>query len=203
MHTPYSHANQNFSDAAHAAAQSLIYPSLFECDQSLIGFESSSVSDGGEKAILDGQMAVDRLVKVTVGGLREPIEHMIQERFRKPSFAKFRDITITEWNHASGKKSELYKLKAGIFLYGYFNEATNDFGEVIAVDTAKLLVAITTQSIPFTLQHNPRSRQDFICFKFDLLHDSGLVYWHYRPEETKKTVLMKSLAAAWAAQVVH
>ncbi len=183
MPTPYSTANQAFSDAAHDAARSLVYPRLFDCDEGLISFESSSVKDGGEKAILDGRMAVDRIVSVTVPGLRGPIEHMIQERFRKPRYASFRDITITEWNHYSNEKSELYKLKAGMFLYGYFDEESEEFGEVIAVNTAALLLAIGNGSVTYTAADNPRSGQSFLCLKFDDLHAAGVVAWHYKPEK--------------------
>lgn len=178
MYTPYSTRNQSFSDAAHAAAQSLVYPAMLDCERELLSFDSSSVSDGGEKAILDGQMAVDRIVSVTVSGLRGPIEHMIQERFRRQEYARFRDITITEWNHASNQKSELYKLKAGVFLYGYFDDERNSFGEVIAVNTSALLMAIGRRSVSYTKAINPRSNQSFLCLKFDSLHEAGLVAWH-------------------------
>lgn len=184
MLTPYCSANQTFSDAAHAAAQSIVYPRMLECERDALSFESSSVSDGGEKAILDGRMAVDRIVSVTVAGLRGPIEHTVQERFRRPEYAAFRDVTITEWNHASNQKSELYKLKAGVFLYGYFDPASESFGEVIAVNTSALLMAIGSGGIRYTKGENPRSRQSFICIKFGALHDAGVVIWHrVRDEE--------------------
>ena len=184
MYTPFSEANQKFSDIAHEAARSLIYPNLLESGQSSIEYKSVSVGDGGLNAILDGEMAVDRLVKVSVDGLRGPLEHSIQERFRKPKFAKYRDITITEWNNNSGIKGELYKLKAGIFLYGYFDALSSTFGEVLAVDIPKLLLALTTHSIPFFPERNGRTGQSFICLDFDLLHDAELVLYHHKPQET-------------------
>jgi len=197
MYTPYSSHNQSFSDAAHAAAQLLVYPALLGCDHGLLSFESFSVSDGGEKAILDGQMAVDRIVSVTVPGLRGDIEHTIQERFRRPDYASFRDITITEWNHASNQKSELYKLKAGVFLYGYFHEQNGDFGEVIAVNTSALMVAIGNRGVRYTAATNPRSRQSFLCIKFDALRDAGVVMWHYNPEKERRLALQEAISAAW------
>lgn len=192
MNTPFSQGNQDFSDTAHAASQALVYPNLFGCDRHLMSFDRASVSDGGEKAILDGQMAVDRIVHVTVSGLRDTIDHIVQERFRRPQYAKYRDITITEWNDASNQKSELYKLKAGIFLYGYFDEAKQSFGEVIAVNTAALLHAITTKKMKLNVQRNHRTRQSFVCLKFDALHEAGVVIWH------SKKHLEQQLAAAWA-----
>jgi hypothetical protein len=178
MLTPYCSANQKFSDAAHAAAQAAVYPDVLGCEFDSLSFESSSVGDGGDRAILDGQMAVDRIVSVTVAGLRGPIEHTVQERFRRPGYSRYRDLTITEWNHASNEKSELYKLKAGIFLYGYFDPLTEEFGEVIAVNTSSLLVAIGSGAISYTRHENRRSIQSFLCITFDALHESGVVVWH-------------------------
>lgn len=174
MQTEYSQRNQDFSDKAHAAARSLVYPKLFKCDESRLTFESVSVSDGGENAILDGQMAVDRLVKVTVDGLRHPIQHTVQERFRRPGYRSYRDITITEWNNASNLPSELYKIKCGIFVYGYHYENENRFGDVIAVDVSAFLMAMTTGGISYTKRSN-RKMQDFICVTFDSLHEAGVV----------------------------
>lgn len=197
MYTPFSQSNQNFTDAAHEAARVLVYPQMFDCEESLLSFDSSSVSDGGEKAILDGQMAVDRIVSVTVSGLRGPIEHMVQERFRRPEYSRYRDITITEWNHASNQKSELYKLKAGVFLYGYFDKVALSFGEVIAVNTSALLMAISNKTLRYTSETNPRSRQSFICVTFDALHEAGVVVWHRNPAEQRRLQLQALIAESW------
>lgn len=178
MNTRFEQHNQDFSNTAHAAAQSLVYPRLFDCDRSQLEFEGASVSDGGEKAILDGQMAVDRLVSVTVKGLRHPIVHTVQERFRRPGYKNYSDITITEWNHASNQPSELYKIKSGIFVYGYFDEFSGSFPDVIAVDVSAFLFALTTRKLPHTKRQN-KKRQDFICVSFDDLHDAGVVIGHF------------------------
>ena len=156
-----------------------------------MSFDTASVADGGEKAILDGQMAVDRIVHVTVSGLRDTIDHVVQERFRRPQYARYRDITITEWNHASNQKSELYKLKAGIFLYGYYDEDRGTFGEVIAVNTSALLHAITTGRMKLPVEENRRTKQTFVCLKFDALHAAGVVMWH------SKKHLEQQAAALW------
>ena len=197
MLTPYSTDNQAFSDAAHAAAQSALYPGILECDRESLSFESSSVGDGGDRAILDGQMAVDRIVSVTVAGLRGPIEHTVQERFRRPGYSGYRDLTITEWNHASNQKSELYKLKAGVFLYGYFDQASELFGEVIAVNTSSLLMAISIGGIRYTKGINHRSRQSFLCIEFDALHEAGVVVWHRNHEEERRLALHEAARSAW------
>lgn len=192
MYTRFEQHNQDFSDKAHAAAQSLVYPRLFKCDESSLAFDSASVSDGGEKAILDGQMAVDRLVKVTVSGLRHPIQHTVQERFRRPGYRNYRDITITEWNHASNQPSELYKIKCGIFTYGYYYEDENRFGDVIAVDVSAFLMAMTTNELAYAKKTN-RKRQDFICVTFDALHEAGVVLAHI--DDAKSEPVLH--ASAW------
>jgi hypothetical protein len=192
VYTRFEQHNQDFSDKAHAAAQSLVYPRLFQCEENRLSFESASVSDGGEKAILDGQMAVDKLVNVTVNGLRHPIQHAIQERFRRPGYRNYRDITVTEWNHASNQPSELYKIKSGIFLYGYYYEEQGLFGDVIAVDVSAFLMAMTTGVITYTKKTNPK-RQDFICVTFDQLQKAGVVL--AQMNEAKAEFVVQS--AAW------
>jgi hypothetical protein len=194
VYTRFEQHNQDFSDKAHAAARSLVYPRLFKCDEGRLRFDSASVSDGGEKAILDGQMAVDRLVNVTVDGLRHPIQHTVQERFRRPGYRNYRDITITEWNHASNRPSELYKIKCGIFVYGYYYEEANAFCDVIAVDVSSFLMAMTTGGIAYEKRRN-RKRQDFICVTFDALHEAGVVFAHIDSDKPEPVLQ----ASAWEA----
>ena len=183
MYTRFEQHNQDFSNKAHAAAQSLVYTKLFGCDQAMMAFDSASVSDGGEKAILDGQMAVDRLVRVTVSGFREPIEYTVQERFRRHRYSAYRDITITEWNHASGKPSELYKIKCDVMTYGYYHEHENTFGEVVAIDVAAFKMALTRGKISYVRKRTPK-QQDFICIGFDALHAAGVVMAHLNKRQT-------------------
>lgn len=180
MNTPFDQNNQDFSDKAHEAAQSMVYPALFKCDKDRMRFERVSVSEGGEKAILDGQMAIDRVVKVTVDGLRCPIEHIVQERFRRPQFSHFKDVTITEFNHASGQPSELYKIKSGIFVYGYYDENACRFGDILVVDVPAFMMAMTDGSIEYVKRQN-RKMQDFVCVSFDDLHRAGVVVAHMKP----------------------
>lgn len=167
--TSYSLDNQNFSDLAHAQAKIQIYPKIFpSCNLKVI---STSLAMGEKERILDGEMAIDRIVEVSTKSLKASMEFTVQERFRRDKFRKFHDMTITEWNNSSQMKSELYKLNAQLFVYGYFN------GEVItewvAVDTTKLLHGIAIESIAYKKGFNPRSKQDFITLPFSSLNESG------------------------------
>lgn len=181
-YTPYSAANQSLSDAGHKAAQRLLYPRLFGVDASELAFESTTLNLGDRERILDGEMGIDRIVRVSVAHLRHPLGFTIQERFRQPKYASWRDITITEWNHNSNKPSELYKINAGLFLYGYHDPWSDDFIEAVAIDTTALLVAISKHDVRWTQGTNRRSNQSFFCFRFDDLLAAGLVAFHYRAD---------------------
>ena len=190
MTTPYSENNQLFSDEAHLAAQNSIYPILFNVPRKLLRFTTTSLSVGEKEKILDGEMAIDRLVSVKNQWFKAEIEFTIQERFRKPEFLKYQDVTITEWNQETNVKSELFKLNAGIFLYGYFDRESKNFLDWIAFDTAHLLyrLVIKKPNIKTWRQakkdkdknciirgYNPRSHQSFLNFKFEHLEKAGLI----------------------------
>jgi hypothetical protein len=175
MPTPYSTQNQLFSDCAHLAAQTWIYPALFNVPPSQLRFTTTSLSIGEKERILDGEMAIDRIVHVKVQWFQSELEFTVQERFRKPKFAQFEDITITEWNRKTQQKSELFKLNAGIFVYGYFDEQYNTFIDWIAVNTVGLLHRLVKKQPTIQKRFNPRSEQDFLTFKFKHLEQAGLV----------------------------
>jgi hypothetical protein len=189
VYTQFEQHNQDFSDKAHAAAQSLVYPQLFKCDHSRLKFDSASVKDGGEKAILDGEMAVDRLVDVDVERLKLPLRFTVQERFRRPEYRDFRDMTITEWNHASDLPSELYKIKSLFVVYGYFFEEECCFGEVIVVNVAKFLMAMAKGDLSYGLERN-KKKQRFIAIDFDVLQAAGVVELHI--EETRPAAVLQT-----------
>ncbi len=180
MRTPFEQSNADFSSRAHEAAKQKINPMLFDVPPGELAFESTLLGTGARNDILDGEMAVDRLVKVSVPGLAAPLTFTVQERFRRPQFAQFRDLTITEWNALSRTPSELYKLNAGIFLYGYYDERTGDFPEALAISTTDLLLAVSRGQIPYTTENN-RKAQRFLCFTFRRLIECGVVLFHYSP----------------------
>jgi hypothetical protein len=173
MGTPYSQENQALSDAAHLASQTQVYPFVFNCDSSRLSFECTSLSVSDKAAILDGEMGVDRIVRVSCLDLPRPISFCIQERFRNIKYSGYQDLTITTWNTITGQPSELYKINAGLFLYGFYNSASNLFGDWVMVNTAAMLIALTSKRVPYTTKKNPRSGQEFIGLKFADLYKSG------------------------------
>lgn len=210
--TPYSRENQAFSDLAHSIAQSQIYPYVFNCNQQDMALECVSVSTGERGKILDGQMGVDRVIRVKYGFFQSPFTHTVQERFRHVKFLENRDLTITEWNNRSDLPSELYKINAGIFVYGYFDEVTKTIPCWVAIDTTKMILLLSTRQLRFSTHENFRSGQEFLVIKFKDLYEQGCMiagydeekniyenYWI--PSARKQAIsLLTTLQEAWAKQ---
>lgn len=182
MATRYDKHNGEFSNKAHEQARTKIYPLLFGVEPDCLTFDDDTLLESSERGrVLDGEMAVDRIVRVTVPDLQQPLVLTVQERFRRMQYARYRDITVTEWNHATNQPSELYKLEANLFVYGYFDEHNQTFGEVVTVNTTGLLRAIIRRDIPYTVDRNNK-QQSFLAFKFGQLQDRGLIVHHYKPQ---------------------
>lgn len=176
MITPFSSTNQDFSDAAHAKARTEIYPRLFDLPIAQLSFDDVTGLAIDRNKILDGEMAVDKIVNVTVHGLQSPIVFTVQERFRRANKAGYEDITITEWNCNSNLPSELYKIKAGLFLYAYYDDRKDAFvGQTIVVSVPSLLLRLASRSIKWCVETNPRSNQRFITIPFTALEEYGTV----------------------------
>lgn len=167
--TKYQPENAEFSNLAHTCARQLIYPQIFNTDK--LTFESTLVGNSKRNTIYDGEMGIDRIVYVTTKDdkLRAPIKFTIQERFRKIVYTKYRDLTITEWNHNSNLPSELYKISAGLFLYGYFDKDKLSFGETIVINTTNLLYQLALGRVKYSRRNNVKN-QTFLTFLFDDLN---------------------------------
>jgi hypothetical protein len=180
--TPYSTDNAEFSNRCHQLAQKIIYPRLFDSAES-IEYRDTLLGDSARGRVLDGELAVDRTVIVDSGTGFGSFEYYMQERFRRPRFAKWRDATITKWNNNSDLPSELYKIKSGYFVYGYANHLKHptDFIEVVVFQVVPVLKAIAEKRLESTTENNHRTNQDFICVLFNNLLSGGYVDLHYRP----------------------
>jgi hypothetical protein len=187
--TIYQTANAEFSNRAHQSARHLIYPKIFNKASAQLEFEDTLLDMGERGRILDGEMGVDRIVKVTMPYLHAPLVFTVQERFRRPEFDKYKDLTITEWNNASNMPSELYKINAGLFVYGYFDETENIFTDAIVISVTDLLLAISRGLINYSTEYNKKC-QYFLGFKFDHLEKAGVVvYW--KGMNTKQVALVR------------
>jgi len=185
--TRYDEGNAAFSNKAHAAARNVLYPLLFDAASDKLSFDNDTLLQHGERgAVLDGQMGIDRIVNVTVDKLRAPLRFTVQERFRRPNYTTYRDLTVTEWNHASNLPSELYKITADYFLYGYYDDAQGVFQEAIAISVPDLLLSVSKHNIPYVMKPN-KKQQTFLAFKFDDLDKAGLIrLWYPKDYSTKQ-----------------
>lgn len=190
--TPHSAANQAFSDAAHTHALRVLYPALFAVEPHFIQATDCTITGAAvgnadrakiRASVLDGELGIDKILKVRYGQFDKPLVHSIQERFRKPEFARIRDLTITEVNPNTNQPSELYKLLAQWFVYGYFDSEKRVMVEAVACPVPSLIAAIVHGQVPFTRQTNPRTGQPFVCVGFDDLRGAKLVDLHICKDE--------------------
>lgn len=191
MYTPFSASNATMSSKAHELAVGKLYPQLF--GTSNFEFDKDTLlGESPRGQILDGEMAVDYVARVNVIPLGAPLQITVQERFRRSSYARYRDVTLTEWNHNTDLPSELFKITSGIFLYGYLNDHQDDFSEAIAFSVTDFMLALAKGTLRLRRQRNPRSNQSFVCFTFDQLIDANVVMYQYREGQSVDFVLPKA-----------
>jgi len=187
-YTPYNRRNAAFSQTAHECAQLCFYPSLFGVDSDAIKWDDNTLLDhGGRGQVLDGEMGIDRVAYVSYPGLRSALVFTIQERFRRFVTAEGfrakekRDVTITEWNNRSNLPSELYKIAADLFVYGYFSKDDEELGEVIAFDLSILKLLVGRGEIRYARFNNGYKDQDFIAIDIDAIRASPADVYHHFP----------------------
>lgn len=189
MPTPYSEINAQFSNDAHMAARTILYPLIFGIPAESLSFVNTQLADGGMGEALDGMFGVDRIIKVraVVDYIRQPLSFTVQERFRRPDSARWKDITITEWNTRTNQPSELYKLMANIFVYGYWDTQAQRFIDALAVDIQKTLRLLVRGNLRVRHGENPRSEQTFIAVTFaDLYAAQCVIYWQNEPTKQSR-----------------
>jgi len=180
--TPFSQEKFDFSGKGHLRAQTDIYPLLFKTDREHLEFTALPQE---QARTLDGDMGIDRIVEVKVHNLLAPLTFLVQERFRRPNFYGMPDITITEWNNNSCSPSELYKIKAGLFLYAGYYERTDRFEEAIVVSVCPLLFHLARGSLDFTRHLNSKN-QSFIAIKVPALEKLNLIHLHKKWETPRQ-----------------
>ena len=179
MYTPYNRDRQEFSDRGHKKSQSVVYPKLFNTTQDKLEF---AVLDEEKAKMLDCEEATDRRVRATVTRLKGPLSFDFQERFRRPKFMDYQDITMTEWNYNSNLPSELYKIRAHLFLYGYYDPTSDTILEAIVFHVSPILLQIAHGKLAYRRGTNNKN-QSFLTITFDELKRSGAVAFHMRGDE--------------------
>jgi len=177
MNTPFDDNNKDFTDKAHAAARTQVYPHLFASGGVEIEIENVSVDDSDAHEILDQRLGVDVIIRATPPVFEQSIPIYVQERFRRPEYRHHQDITITKFNNKSDEVSEISKIAAQVFIYGYYEPALDEIQEAICVNTTVLLRQIIDGGLANGERQNPKE-QDFITISFDELQEAGAVAFH-------------------------
>ena len=182
--------NASFSNKAHFAARRQIYPKIFNVSESQLAFEKIVFENSVRDRILDAELGIDCLVRVKVKLFKYPLIFAVQERFRREKYAKYRDITLTEYDLISGLPCEFYKLTAGLFLYGYFNDVQNNFSEVICVSVPSMFFSIISGDLEVQrkVKNNDVRPQSFITISFESLEQTGLVLFRQSSIREKEAV---------------
>lgn len=181
--TLYEQNNADFSNRAHMRARDVLYPRIFNVRRERLQFEDTLLAQSDRAKILDGEMGVDRIVRVTINNLPAPLMFTVQERFRRPKYVERQDMTVTEWNHASNSPSELYKINAGLFVYGYFDERSGRFLDAIVTGVTEMLLALAQGRLRYERREN-KKQQSFLALRFEDMEKAGIVrYWLARERE--------------------
>jgi len=163
--TAFSTRRMEFTKRAHAAAEAQFYAHMFPGLP--VAFEDTVGT------VRDLDYAIDCQLAVTAGGLRAPLRFAVQERWREPSAMRYGDITITEWNAASAQPSELHKLGAHLFVYGFYDERSDQIHAGVAVDVLMVLRALALGEL--TYRRESRLDQTFLGLGLRDLRDLGAV----------------------------
>lgn len=169
MKTGFSPARMADTQQAHRAAQRQFYPRLFP--GLAIAFESTV------DEIADLKYAVDCRVAVTVRQpLRAPLTFSVQERWRTDLDAmSWGDVTVTEWNVASDTPSELHKLGAHLFVYGFYDKAGDRIVEAVCINVAGMLLALALGKLPYKPRLTAGRDQTFVPFTVRDLENVGAI----------------------------
>lgn len=165
MRTAFSRKRMDFTKRAHIAAQTQFYAPMFPGRR--IEFEDTT------ETVRDLEYAIDCRLAVTVDGLRAPLRFAVQERWREPSAMQYGDITITEWNTATAQPSELHKLGAHLFVYGFYDAERDHILAGAAVDVLTVLRALALGNLSY--RRESRIDQTFLGFGLRDLQRIGAV----------------------------
>lgn len=177
MKTRFDEKNKDFTDRAHEAAREQVYPHLFSGDERITDFTWTAAEERGFLKELDTQYGVDLIIHVDVPEVGVNVPVYVQERFRRPEYRHNQDITVTTVNNASGQPSELGKIAAQQFVYGYYEPRLGEIQEAVCVNVPVMLRQIIDGRLVSGSKQNEK-QQDFITIPFDELKESGALSLH-------------------------
>jgi hypothetical protein len=174
-----------FSKEASALANTVIYPPFFKRDAKELEIINTTLeSNDSRHKLLDGQLGIDKEIRVTADNLKlkMPISFSIQERWRNIEYrGRYNDITVTEWNYKSDTPSELYKINAFLFVYGFYDAKLKLFPEVFIAHTSMLMTKFVGGDLKSVDQARKNKRQQsFFGFNIDELKEHGIITFHYK-----------------------
>lgn len=186
MKTPYSEENAEFSAKAHKRAVNEFYPKVFGKDAKITIYSPDEFNTPEDK-VLDGLLGIDKRLKIeSAGNGSRSFSYTIQERWRRLGnffnpykYIDYQDITITEWNHETDLPSELHKIVANLFVYGYYEEKLDKIVQGTVSYVTPLLMKIQLDSISFVSGRNFRSNQSFRGYPFSVLEKEGIMFYKY------------------------
>lgn len=166
MSTVFSQQRMDDSKRAHLAARAQFYPLLFP--GRALKFEDVT------KTVQDLEYAIDVQVAIDLPQLRAPLRLSIQERWRLDLAARsYGDVTVTEWNLDTDEPSELHKLGAHLFVYGFYDKEVDVIPAAVAIEVPRMLRAISLGKLSYTRRR--RGDQSFVCFTLCDLEAIGAV----------------------------
>jgi hypothetical protein len=189
MKTEYSQANADFTEYCHLIAQKQIYPKLLKAPPSRLQFESTLVDNATDKyttdrnSILDGDLGIDRIVKVNKASLHKPLMLTVQERFRRAKWysEKAPDVCMTKAN-PSGEPGELFKNCSQVFIYGWYSEEAGAFIDALALDVARVSLALIQGTLRYREIPNSKG-QIMAVFDVGELEQIGAILWRQNTSE--------------------
>lgn len=186
--TEYNPQNKDFTERAHDKARKQVYPHLFP---DAINLSYINVDRGKSKVhnVLDRQLGIDLKIEATTPLFDDqPIPIYVQERFREPQYREFQDLTVTKYNNASERVSEVSKIAAQWIVYGYYESTLDEIQEAICVNVPILARELIEGGVDIAEEQNEKE-QDFIGIPFKKLDELGALVLHInRIESTQHPI---------------
>lgn len=172
--TPFDQYNLDFSEYASRIGEKTIYTDYIA--RTYPGIVGWSLIDNTFNPS-DAEQGIDKIIELRYNDRIERVT--VQERFRRAKYARYRELTATEANHATGRKGDFHKLEADLYVYGYLADDLT-WIEAIVVDVPTLKRLFRIEAIIPERSFYRRKQQTILGFPFDKLDQGGAILWHSR-----------------------